>query len=140
MEILNWINKNIEEIKKEALYKQYFKDIDVETGIGTFMQLNKDLGIDIIMTENHDVKAVHFYSGTEKDISQYKGELPHNLSFNYSQKETRELLGIPDKMGGGDFSFLYGKTPEWDKYFYDGITLHIQFSAEKDTITLVTVF
>ncbi|WP_295800323.1 hypothetical protein [Mucilaginibacter sp.] len=139
MEILNWIGENISEIKDSSSYSRYFEASLLEKGIDVYMLFNPLLGIDLILTETYDIKAIHFYSGKEPEVNQFSDKLPFDLSFTFSRFETRQILGFPNTSGGGDFSFLYGITPQWDKYFCDGFNLHLQFSEGESSIELITL-
>ncbi|MEO6978539.1 MAG: hypothetical protein ABJA76_05470 [Mucilaginibacter sp.] len=139
MEILNWIDKNISEIKDGFSYGKYFKDSLLEKGIDVYFLFNPLLGIDLVLTENYDIKAIHFYSGKESEANQFSDKLPFDLNFTLSRFEIRRILGFPGTSGGGDFSFLYGITPQWDKYFCDGFNLHLQFSEDESKIELITL-
>ncbi|MBO9684119.1 MAG: hypothetical protein J7502_15880, partial [Flavisolibacter sp.] len=80
-----------------------------------------------------------FHPGNQKGVSKFNDVLPYNLDFNNSQSMTRQLLGEPDKIGGGDVNIIFGKTPPWDKYLYTNYSLHIQFSEDLNSIDLVTI-
>jgi len=73
------------------------------------------------------------------DTRCYPDELPFTLHFEFSREQTRKLLGFPVKSGGGDFSFLYGTVPLWDKYFYKDFSLHIQFYENLESVELITI-
>ncbi|EHQ24334.1 hypothetical protein [Mucilaginibacter paludis] len=139
MDILNWIDKKYTDIENDKLYKEYFSSISLEEGIDVLFLLNLSMGIDIILNKNYHVKGIHFYSGSQKGGSRFEGNLPFNLDFSFSQQDTRSLLGMPNSSGGGDFSFLYGVVPDWDKYLFDSYSLNLQFSKDKLTIDLITV-
>jgi len=138
MSISNWIGKNITEIKESFLYEKYFKTTLLEKGIDVYMLFNPLLGIDLILEENHDVKSIHLYSG-KTEVHRFSDKLPFDLKFSFSRTKTRQILGQPQKVGGGDFSFLYGIAPPWDKYCYDSFNLHLQFSEDQNEIELITI-
>lgn len=139
MDITNWIGKPLSQIKDNLLYRRYFDSISLERGIDVWFLLNLEMGIDLILFENYYVKAIHFYSGKKEKTSRYIDNLPFNLDFSFTNNQTRLLLGEPDLSGGGDFSFLYGDTPAWDKYLFENYTLHIQFSEVDKSIDLLTI-
>ncbi|MDP9048594.1 MAG: hypothetical protein M3N14_10680, partial [Bacteroidota bacterium] len=62
MDILNWVGKNINEVKETLLYKQYFTSIALEKGTDVYFLFNRLLGIDLILNESYDIKSIHLYS------------------------------------------------------------------------------
>ncbi|MDB5123560.1 MAG: hypothetical protein JWP94_1689 [Mucilaginibacter sp.] len=139
MDILNWIGKNINEVKETLLYKRYFTNIPLEKGTDVYFLFNRLLGIDLILNESYNIKSIHLYSGNKDDIHRFPYELPFDLNFSLSRNDTRLILGPPNKSGGGDFSFIYGITPPWDKYVYDKFSLHLQFFEDHSEIALLTI-
>jgi len=139
MDVLNWIGKNIAEIKEDFFYKKYFSMIPLEKGIDVYFLFNPLMGIDLILEENYKIKSIHFYSGKTKTASRFSDGLPLNLDFSFSRIKSKQVLGTPGKSGGGGFSFIYGTIPPWDKYFYDKFSLHLQFSEDQNEIELITI-
>jgi hypothetical protein len=139
MEIINWIEKDLEEINKTVLYNDYFDNVPIEKGIDVFGLYNADKGIDIILHENNRIKAVHFFSGTQEGSTKFADKLPFDFNFDFSRNNVRLLLGVPDLSGGGDFSFIYGTTPPWDKYFFENFKMHLQYSSGEKSIELFTI-
>jgi len=139
MTILNWAGKHLSDIEDDELYKRYFDSINLEKGIDILFKFNTDLGIDIILLEDHTIKAIHLYSGSQAEITQFTDDLPFDLNFSDSQFQTQQLLGKPSLSGGGDFSFLYGTAPIWDKYAFKNYSLHLQFSESLNRIELITI-
>jgi hypothetical protein len=139
MEIYDWIDRSIAELENDKLYKKYFEGIALEKGIDVLMLFNPSFGIDLILTMDQIVKALHLFSGKEQDIQRFSDQLPFNLNFDLSKDQTRSIFGEPHQFGGGDFSFLYGITPNWDKYFFENFDLHFQFSEDETAIDLITI-
>ena len=139
MEIQVLINKEKRYLENEPLFQKYFNGIEEEEGIDVKFFLNRKLGIDIIISDKGYSTAIHFYSKHHKDIEEFKDELPFSLMFSYSQNKAREMLGIPNFVGEEGFSFLYGTIPPWDKYIYSNFSLHVQFTVNREEISLVTI-
>jgi len=139
MHILTWLDKNVNNINQDPLFIKYFGSKSIEKGIDVYWLFNPELGIDLIMREDYFIKSIHFFSGSQNDSRQFTDPLPLDLDFSFSRKKTRALLGEPDSIGGGGFSFLYGITPPWDKYLFDNYALHLQFSESEDEIDLITI-
>jgi hypothetical protein len=138
MDFKDWKNKNISEIQDALVYSKYFDTIVLQEEVDGYSLFNPELGIDLTLKPDRSIWAVHLYSENHSGAKMFKDALPFNLKFSHSRENTRGLLGTPTIMGGGDYSIIYGTTPNWDKYVYDGYFLHLQFS-KKDKIDLVTM-
>lgn len=138
MKFKNWINKGLIEIEDSLFYSKYFDTIVLQEEVDGFSLFNPELGIDLMLRPDRSIKAIHLYSNSHGGAKMFKDELPFNLKFSYSQEDTRSLLGAPTMTVGGDYSIIYGTTPNWDKYVFDGYFLHLQFS-NKNRIDLVTI-
>jgi hypothetical protein len=117
----------------------YFDGISIEKGIDVYYLFNHHKGIDIIFDLDSKVKAIHFYSGKQDISNKFTDRLPLDVDFSCARNDVRQLLGTPNLTGGGNFSFLYGTTPPWDKYFFDDFKLHLQYSPDETNIELVTI-
>lgn len=62
----------------------------------------KDKGISLRFTESDTLEAIFFYSEGADDFRQYKGLLPHGLSFTLNRNEIESILGVPEKSGGAE--------------------------------------
>lgn len=138
MEILSWLDKDFNEIKSTILFGKYFDSILQEDGVDVTYLFNPSRGIDIILRPDNSIKAIHFYSGKDGLTSKFTGTLPFGLMFSQSRSDAKFLLGEPSKSGGGEKSLLYNQTKKWDKYFFEGYSLHLQFADVDSTIDLVT--
>jgi hypothetical protein len=139
MDFVDWLNVNLNEVRETALFKMYFSSVPIEKGIDVFYILNANKGIDVIVKEGFIVNSVHFYSGKQDGIVQFTETLPFNLSFDLSKEKIINLLGTPDSTGGGDFSFLYGKTPFWIKYEFERFYFHTELTENESQINLITI-
>jgi hypothetical protein len=139
MHILSWIDKNINDVKRDRLFVKYFGSTSIEKGVEDYFLFNQEAGIDLTFEENCVVKSIHFYGRSKSGIKPFNGFLPLDLEFSFSREKSRTILGKPNFVGGGDFSFLYGLTPAWDKYLFKDFSLHLQFSKGENEIDLVTV-
>jgi hypothetical protein len=139
--VLEWINKNLSEIKDSLLYSKYFDTTLLEKGIDVYFLFNPLLGIDLVLTEDYSINAIHFFSGKDKtqNASQYSDDLPCSLRFSDTRKTVRNQFGHPQKSGGGAISEVDAKIiPFWDKYVFDRFSLHIQYD-DNGTTDLITV-
>jgi hypothetical protein len=139
MDMLNWVGKNLEEINSTVLYDYYFNKVPKKKGIDVYYLYNSQKGIDMILHEDNRIKAIHFYSGKQEGASKFAEELPFNLNFSFSRADVQRLLRVVNFSGGGNFSFLYGPAPIWDKYLFENLSLHLQYSPDEKNIELVTI-
>ncbi len=100
MEILNWIDKKLDDIKGSLVFGKYFDTALLEKGTDVYYLLNPHRGIDLILREDLSIKAIHFYSGKQKGANQFIDELPFRLDFSLSKSDTRKILGEPAMSGG----------------------------------------
>ena len=139
MELLEWIDKPISEVKDSLLYGKYFDSILLENAGDICFLLNAQLGVDVIFRDDLSIKAIHFYSGKQTGVNQFTDKLPLGLSFGNSRNQARSVLGDPLETGGGSHSVLYGTASPWDKYIYENFSLQLQFSENNDRIHLITI-
>ena len=139
MEILTWIDKDLVEIKGTLLFGKYFDSILPEASIDVTHIFNPTCGINMVLSLDNSVTAIHFFSGKDGLTNQFIDILPFDLKFSNTNKETRLLFGEPDQCGGGEKSILYSKTKNWDKYFFEDFSLHLQFSDIDCSIDLITI-
>lgn len=139
MTFIDWIDRNLSEIRGSLIFGKYFDSIGLEDLYEGFALFNPQLGIDLIIREDYSVKTIHFYSGRSKSAAQFRGDLPFNISFSLSQEETRTIFGNPQALGGGEPSIFSGIVPYWDRYSFELLTLHFQFTESLDGIELITI-
>lgn len=62
--------------------------------------LYKKDGLSIVTDKEYRINAIHLYSEGKDGYSKYSKDIPHDISFNYSQKDVRAKLGNPNRSGG----------------------------------------
>jgi len=139
MELLKWIDKNLDEVKTTLLFGKYFDSINLENVEDEYYLINPNLGIDIMLTPELFLKSIHFYSGSQERVQPFVDKLPFALDFSFTQEYTRQLLGKPNEFGGRGHVLLNQKIPFWDRYEMDGFSVHLQFSDDKSNIELITI-
>lgn len=137
MNLTIWIDKQLRDLENENLFRRYFRDRNVEEIEGHFYLINMDEGIDLVLSPSYCIQSIHLFAESIK-TSGYKGEVPLKLNFSMAQDSVRRQLGNPIK-GGGEYRDIWGDVPLWDKYFFDGYTLHIQYTSDKFGIELITI-
>jgi len=138
MSLTNWIDKGLNDIKNESMFSKYFKGIDMQVIDETYYLLNSEAGIDIVFSNDFFIQSIHLFSGTTDDGKKYLGEIPLGLQFSMSKDIVNDLLGDPNKSGGG-YTDIFGHVPNWDKYFFEGHSLHLQYAENMSRINLITI-
>ncbi len=138
MMIVDWINKNIEEVNFTELFNLYFKEYETLKDEDVYYMINKEKGIDIMLSNDNIITSIHFYSGEHGDSKAYTDKLPNGISFCLSRENIHSLFGVPDKTGGGEFNVFFGRVKKWDKYFYADYSVHLEYSDSEDKILLIT--
>lgn len=138
MEIINWIEKELDDIKSDLTFKEYFDDLELEDDGVVYYLFNPDKGIDIVINKMFFVQTIHLFSGNTDDGKRFSGVIPESLSFNMSQSAVRSKFGNPNRSSIG-FKDITGNVPAWDKYYLDFYSIHLQYSADKKGIDLITI-
>jgi len=99
-DLATWIDKSLEIISKKDLFKNYFLFAEMEDIEGTYFFTNRTRGIDITLSKELIVEAIHL-TNDYLDYNAFKDGLPFNLRFDLNKDDIREILGEPDSTGGG---------------------------------------
>jgi hypothetical protein len=137
MFLTNWIDKKIEEIQGDIMFKKHFNGVEVQEIEGAFYLFNPESGIDIVLSDVLVVQSIHLFAFSGKHKG-YESEIPMGLIFSMSQSTIKEKLGEPAKSGGG-YRDILCTIPMWDKYFFKGFSLHLQYSEWGSKIDLITI-
>lgn len=137
-EIINWIDKDLNEISSSKLFLRYFENKEIIRDETDYYVSNESKGIEIVASLNFEINAVHLFS--EHGIYRaYEGKLPSKVDFSLNNIDVHSILGKPNKTGGGNKALYIGLIPLWDKYYFDNYTLHFQYSADKFGIDMITI-
>lgn len=137
-ELATWIDKSLEMISKKDLFKSYFLFVEMEDIEGTYFLTNRARGIDITLSNELLVEAIHL-TNNYLDYNTFQDELPFYLKFDLSRNETRKILGEANSTGGGYESILIDYILPWDKYFFKSYSLHIAYSKDESRIEQITL-
>lgn len=139
MDILLWVDKNINDIKQSVLFGKYFDTINMEQMEDVYFFANPEYGIDLILTAGLLVKSIHLFGERHNGIKRFPDKLLLNIDFSFSRTDVRNILGLPKETGGGGQSFLYENVPDWDKYLFQDYSLHFQYQEDAKRIDLITI-
>lgn len=136
-----FLGRSYSEIRHYPIYKEYFGGCEISGCDDRFHVLNRSAGIELIFTEELTCRTIFFFSGKSFDHASFSDALPFDLDFSMSQRTVHMHHGSPQEYGGGDgaANIFYGAIPPWDKYLQDGISIHVQYSFDRQEINLVTV-
>lgn len=138
MDLINWVDKKIDEIKEIKDFNKFFSDIKINAiGYENYL-FNPEKGIDIVMSDSMIVHSIHLFSGNTPESKKFQGIVINNLSFEMNSSDVAILLGEPNKKGGG-YKDIFGSVPRWNKYYFDTYTLHLQYSHTTDEIDIITI-
>jgi hypothetical protein len=138
MGIINWIDKELSELKGMPLFKACFQKTIIEEDDGVSYLFNAPKGINLILTDDFSVGSIHLFSGNNNETKRYRGIIPFDLKFSMSRTVINRKFGRPDRKGGGYTDFL-GTLPVWDKYFLKNCSLHIQYATDTNSIDFIAL-
>jgi hypothetical protein len=137
-EMIEWIDKDLNDIVGTNAYQQYFSHITPTYEEDRQYFSNNAQGIELILSIEKSVLSIHFFGEKRKDEKSFKGELPLSIKFSFSRKTVQSIFGIPTRSGGGHHQILYGLIPLWDKYILHDFSLHFEYSNDENSISLLT--
>ena len=138
MGIINWIDRDLNEIREDRLFKYYFNGVAPCEEDGVPYLLNASGGINMVLSDQSSVRSIHLFSANDCDCNGFSGSIPFDLKFSMSRKDTNRIFGKPDRKGGGYTDFL-GYLPAWDKWFLENCSLYIQYGTGHQTIDLLAI-
>lgn len=138
MELINWIDKPLSEVKRTKEFNEYFFEIEIETIEDEKYMFNPEKGIDIVMNKTTNIHTIHLFSGRTSESKRYAGEIVFNLNFEMKQSDIFKALGKPNRYGQ-EHKDIFGTVPAWDKYYYDSYSLHLQYNSTNERIDLITL-
>jgi hypothetical protein len=104
-----------------------------------FMEFPRS-GFSLLLTGADIVETVHIYTQSDSEYHAYFDTLPFDLSANTSQAEARDLFGPPTLTGGPVRPVIPSKPDVyWDRWDYESHFFHLQYSEQRDSISLITI-
>ena len=136
---IDWLNKKVEAISNTSLFVKYFEKVILLKIEDSFYLTNKFRGIEVVLSINFVVTSIHFFSDLNEETNAFQEELPLQIKLTYDRIQIRQVLGTPNKNGGGIEAPVIGYILCWDKYYFDNFSLHIQYSKNNNLINMVTI-
>jgi hypothetical protein len=96
-------------------------------------------GLSFVSMLDRRITTIQFYGESRDGYRQFSKDMPFGLHFRCSREIVHRILGRTDESGGGDFIQYLGVTPKWDRYDKSVYRLHLQYSDECDSITLLSL-
>jgi hypothetical protein len=138
-EITNWINKEIKDISNSSTFKKYFDNVELTNGENTFYLTTKQRGIELVLSKYLKITSIHIFAGTKKEYQKFEDRLPFEVKFSFSKEDIKKIFGKPSKSGGGHTALYIGYISLWDKYYFNGYSLHFQYSEDGTSIDAITI-
>ncbi|MDP2326118.1 MAG: hypothetical protein Q8N51_19110 [Gammaproteobacteria bacterium] len=95
-------------------------------------------GLALLFGKDKDLEAVFYYPAARDGYSEFKGQLPAGLRFNLNRKGVQDLLGLPERSGGGEEIPFLGIAPRFDRFRRRSAVIHIEYLPKDSGIALIT--
>lgn len=138
-EITNWIDKKIIDLVDTEKYQEYFRDQLPTIFEDRRYIANNAKGIELVLSDLDLVVSIHLFGNNRISESEFYGILPLNMNFSFSKDIVRSILGTPQRSGGGYSQILYGVLPVWDKYIMNKFSIHLEYSSDESSISMITI-
>lgn len=92
-----------------------------------------DLGIGVVCDTDEKIRTIFL-----KPNSPSESTLP-GFKFSMTRDQVREFFGIPVKFGEQSTSPILGPSGAWDMFQRDGYRIHIEYTVDSDTISMITL-
>jgi len=99
----------------------------------------KNKGLELVFDEDLKLRSIHLYPEGRNGYSQYRGDIPNDITFTLSRSEVHQKLGEPSAFGGGKVKPVFGVIPRWDLYEYPTYSLHVEYLPGENGISLITL-
>jgi hypothetical protein len=96
-------------------------------------------GLSFVSMLDRRITTIQFYGGSRDGYRQFSNHMPFGLHFRHSRETVHRIFGRPDESGGGGSIPHLGVAPKWDRYDKSDYRLHLQYSDECDSITLLSL-
>ena len=96
-------------------------------------------GVSLTLT-NGRLSSVHLYLNEEDGFEHFSGWIGDDFTDQFQSYETVcQLMGKPNRTGGGEKGFMGKVDPCWLRYDFEDYSIHYTFSNDNETISLVTL-
>jgi hypothetical protein len=96
-------------------------------------------GIAFVASLDGKVSSVQLHAAGHEGYEQFDGDLPEGVRFSDSREMIRARLGQPNTIGGGQHLGVLGIAAPWDRFDRADHAIHIQYSKDGLSITLVSL-
>lgn len=134
----DWLDRTIEEFKIDSFFEEYFGNCTLDEGVDGYYLSNYEEGIELVLSKEKKLTAIHFFSGQTDEYHMFKKEIIPNISFNSSRNNVIEVLGQPNDSGGGEEHFIFGYINSWDRFFKKNYVLRFEYQKNEKSILLIT--
>jgi filamentous hemagglutinin len=98
----------------------------------------KGNGLSVLLAQDGTIKAIQYYSKGRDGFHRYPGTLPHGLTMESDAEAVRGALGQATVSGKPIMLPVLGLTRPWDRYDFPRYSVHVEYSADRKAISLVT--
>ncbi len=100
----------------------------------------KQAGIELALSTDHTVNAVHLYAQSVEDFTAYADALPGGLSLSNSRADVRSILGEPAmQMDPGGIGLMAIEFA-FDRYEADDHYMRVEYMKGEAAIRLITIW
>ena len=86
-----------------------------------------------------NVDTVYFYIEPRDGFARFRGELARGLASTSAPSEVRGAFGAPERSGDPQPAGLLGPSGAWDRFVWNGLRIHFQYTLDGTGISLITV-
>lgn len=138
-EYYNWINKRLDDLIFETEFNYFFNTIDLEEIEDSYYLTNKSKGIELVFSRDKVATSIHLFSKIDGDYNCFNEALPNGLQFSDTRQIVHTKLGKPDIKGGGISDIYMSYIHEWDKYYFQEFSLHLEYNENNNGIRILTI-
>jgi hypothetical protein len=138
MNYSEFLNKSYDELIKDTAFKEFSLLMKEKIDADFFLGDKKD-GVVFSFSNEERLYQIDFYSEGYEDYKQFKGQLPHDITFDLSKKQINDLLGNPTVHQESRNIPILGIIPGVDSYTYQDHRLVFHYSENYDSLLLLTL-
>jgi len=96
-------------------------------------------GLAFSFDQSSELVSVHLYSAGLDGKAQYRRGLPFNIAFGDRRIHVAGKFGSPPEASGGGHQWNGKEVPNWDRYCFNEVLIHFQYSRVDQGVELVTI-
>jgi hypothetical protein len=137
--LTDFIDKKFETLNQNAIFANLFVKNKLNKIDNEYYLSNKARGVECVFDQDLYLNTIHLNSAYNDAKFITKKGVSLSDVFSSHRRRCIELLGQPDKSGGGESIPVLGITAYWDVYFFDNLSLRLEYSESLSEVTLVTL-